>query len=106
VRNLRNPAPARKARFRLEEALMSFALRDVGMECFALVFRGADIGSVFSTDDGDPQPWVVALSERQGRITDRPTPFLSANHRFATLSEVRSWLGIKEPSLLAEEAAA
>jgi hypothetical protein len=70
-------------------------------------FSGAPIsGSVFSTDDGDPQPWVVALSERQGRITDRPTPFLSANHRFATLSEVRSWLGIKEPSLLAEEAAA
>ncbi len=73
---------------------MAFVLRDVGLECFALALRGEDIGSVFSTDDGHLQPWVASPHERRfGSTSPLPAPFEAGTHRFASLGELRTWLG-------------
>jgi hypothetical protein len=69
---------------------MPFTLRDVGLECFTLVFRGEDIGAVFSTDDGHPEPWVASLYERSSHL---PAPFQTVSHRFGSLIELQEWLG-------------
>ena len=76
---------------------MPFMLRDVGQECFTLVFRGQDIGAVFSTDDDHPEPWVASLYDRssQSRL---PAPFQALSHRFSSLSELHDWLGVSAPA--------
>ncbi len=77
---------------------MPFTLRDVGLECFTLVFRGEDVGAVFSTDDDHPQPWVAVLHEHQRRSASRLlAPFQVASHRFASLTELQDWLGVSAP---------
>lgn len=74
---------------------MPFMLRDVGQECFMLVFWGEDIGSVFSTDDDHDQPWVAALHNDHCRPTSvLPNPFKAASHRFTSFSDLRTWLDI------------
>jgi hypothetical protein len=70
---------------------MPYALRDVGLECFTLVFRGEDIGAVFSTDDDHPRPWVASLYERSSQL---PAPFQALSHRFGSLLELQDWLGV------------
>jgi hypothetical protein len=79
---------------------MPFALRDVGLNCFALVFAGEDVGSVFSAEDDDARPWVAVLAERRlGR--NMPPPFTAPSHRCASLTHVQAWLGIAEPAAAA-----
>ena len=74
---------------------MPFMLRDVGLECFTLVFRGEDIGSVFAIDDDHAQPWIASLHEHRFRAgSELPAPFTSNSHRFASLHELQDWLGI------------
>ena len=77
---------------------MPFFLRDVGLDCFTLVYRGEDIGAVFSTDDGHARSWVVVLQERRFRSgRDFPPPFTCTCHYFAALRELREWLGVPMP---------
>ncbi|HEX2555095.1 MAG TPA: hypothetical protein VHL98_15450 [Microvirga sp.] len=86
---------------------MSFQLRDVGLECFTLVYRGEDVGSVFSTEDDHAEPWVVSLQERRYRTpAEFPPPFTGSSHRFATLQDLAGWLGVAAPRVQAAEAAA
>lgn len=83
---------------------MPFQLRDVGMECFTLMHEGVDIGSVFSTDDGHAQPWMILLQERRFRsAADLPPPFTSSHQRFATLRDLEDWLGISARSMIPAE---
>ena len=76
---------------------MPFMLRDVGQECFTLVFRGQDIGAVFSTDDDHPQPWVASLYDRSSHPR-LPAPFQAPSHRFRSLGELHAWLGVSAPA--------
>ena len=76
---------------------MPFTLRDVGQECFTLVFKGEDIGAVFSTDDDDPQPWVASLYERSSS-SRLPAPFQALSRRFGSLGELQDWLGVSAPA--------
>ncbi|HEX2137199.1 MAG TPA: hypothetical protein VHG30_15070 [Microvirga sp.] len=73
---------------------MAFALRDVGLDCFTLVFRGEDIGSVFSTDDGDALPWIAALHDGRFRMGSTPAPFRTDSHRFGSFEDLQDWLGL------------
>lgn len=88
---------------------MPFMLRDVGLECYTLVYRGEDIGAVFSTDDDDDdaQPWVATLrTDRFRSASEFPPPFTSASRRFTNFQDLRDWLGITTPALSAIEVAA
>jgi hypothetical protein len=77
---------------------MPFTLRDVGLGCFTLVFKGEDIGAVFSTDDDHPQPWVAVLHEHHPHSASRRlAPFEAGSHRFASLNELQDWLGVSAP---------
>ena len=71
---------------------MAFALRDVGLDCFALVLGGEDIGSVFLTED-DARPWMAILREGRFRTGAVPAPFTATSHVFASLMELQDWLG-------------
>ena len=85
---------------------MPFMLRDVGLECFMLVFQGEDIGSVFSTEDDHDQPWVVALRNDYCRPTSvLPNPFKALSHRFTSFSDLQAWLGIAASADAVEVAA-
>ena len=84
---------------------MAFALRDVGLECFTLVFKGEDIGAVFSTDDGDALPWTAALHEGRFRTGAAPAPFTTSSHCFASLEELQDWLGVSAAYAATEDAA-
>jgi hypothetical protein len=84
---------------------MPFMLRDVGLECFTLVFRGEDVGSIFSTDDGHSEPWIAALHGDHAHLkAARPAPFKGDSHRFASLHELLDWLGVSAPAGDAAEA--
>lgn len=86
---------------------MPFMLRDVGLECYTLVYRGEDIGAVFSTDDDDAQTWVATLrTDRFRSVSEFPPPFRSASRRFTSFQDLRDWLGITTPALSAIEVAA
>ncbi len=77
---------------------MPFTLRDVGLGCFTLVFRGEDVGAVFSTDDDHPEPWMAVLHEhRVVSASRRLAPFEAVSHRFASLNELQEWLGTSAP---------
>ncbi len=85
---------------------MPFMLRDVGLECFMLVFQGKDVGSVFSTDDDHTQPWVATLYSDQFRPTSvLPYPFKTTSHRFTSFNDLQAWLGISAPAGAVEVAA-
>ena len=86
---------------------MPFMLRDVGLECFTLVFQGEDIGAVFCTDEDEAQPWIAILHTDCFRSTSKfPHPFTTSSHRFTVLHDLRDWLGIREPTISATEMAA
>jgi hypothetical protein len=81
-------------------------LRNVGLECFMLVFQGEDIGSVFSTEDDHDQPWVATLHNDHCRPTSvLPNPFKAASHRFTSFSDLQAWLGISASADALEVAA-
>ena len=57
------------------------------------------MGSVVRTS-GEPVRWFVELL-RDLPLAERPAPFRELEHEFATLEEVRAWLGIvadRDPS--------
>ncbi len=84
---------------------MSFMLRDVGLECFTLVFRSEDVGSVFSTDDDHEQPWIATLHrDHSPSALALPAPFKTSLHRFASLTELKVWLGISATAGVVEGA--
>ncbi len=84
---------------------MPFRLRDVGQECFMLVFRDEDIGSVFSTEDDDGELWIATLHGHHSRFM-LPAPFTCHSHRFTSLGELQDWLGVSMPAADAMEVAA
>ncbi len=84
---------------------MPFMLRDVGQECFTLVFRNEDIGSVFSTEDDDGEAWIATLHGNHARFM-LPAPFTSHSHRFTSLGELQEWLGVSTPAADAMKVAA
>ena len=65
----------------------SFALRNAGAECFALLLDGEHVGSVFQSDESDT-PWF-AIIHRAGRL---PLPFTMQTHRFNSLEDLTGWL--------------
>lgn len=71
---------------------MAFALRDVGLNCFALVLGDEDVGSVFPTDD-DALPWMAILREGRFPLRSVPAPFTQGTHLFASLRDLQDWLG-------------
>ena len=84
---------------------MPFRLRDVGQECFTLVFGDEDIGSVFSTEHDDGESWIATLHDYHSKFM-LPAPFTCHSHRFTTLGELQDWLGVSTPAADAMEVAA
>ncbi|MDF2811108.1 MAG: hypothetical protein K0S56_2139 [Microvirga sp.] len=71
---------------------MSYSLTRLAPGSYDLHRDGRTIGSVVRTS-GEPVRWFVELL-RDLPPAERPAPFRELEHEFATLEEVRAWLGI------------
>jgi hypothetical protein len=70
---------------------MPFTLRNAGAGCYALAFKGEHIGSAFAIEDDD-QPWIVMVHDFWAARMALPAPFVTKQHRFRSLQDLKNWL--------------
>jgi hypothetical protein len=74
---------------------MPYTLTKLAPGSYDIHLNGRIIGSIVRGGSADAPVWIAEL------LTDlppgqRPHPFLELEHEFATLEDVRLWLGIPE----------